>query len=192
MVRYLLILFLLCLFFNIKAQNFVNFDINNYKHTINFIDHKIVFQLKPNKQPKSPNPFKKYYWYSDNRIQITQGGFSGKLLNGSYCDFYLNNNLKEKGTFKLGFKEGEWGLWTVDGILIQKFNYRNGILNGHFMKYDQMGNLLQTGSYRAGKMHGQFKTYYSPDSISVIEYKNGKVKNPPKNWIKLIFTKKQK
>ncbi|TKC12049.1 hypothetical protein FA048_00065 [Pedobacter polaris] len=191
MLRYLLILFLLCFSLTLKAQNnAVNFDINDYKHTINFIDHKIVFQVKPNKEPKSTDPIRKYHWYSNNRIQITQGGFSGKLLNGNYNDFYLSNNLKEKGVFKAGLKDGEWHIWAIDGVLMEKVNYKEGILHGQFFKYDQLGNLLQEGNYKAGKINGIYKTYHGPDSVVISKYKEGLIENPSQSWIKQVFAKK--
>lgn len=191
MFKYLLILFALSFSSAIKAQNNdISFDINDYKHTINFNDHKIVFQVKPAMEPKSTDPIKKYHWYSNNQIHITQGGFSGKLLNGNYTDFYMGNNLKEKGIFKNGLKDGEWNVWAANGILIEKLNYRVGVLDGQFFKYDQTGNLLQDGNYKNGKIHGPSKTYHGLDSVTVTKYKNGLVEGTSKNWLKRIFTKK--
>src|ERR1700728_4802757 len=43
-----------------------------------------------------------YYWYDNNNIHLSQGGFSGKLLNGLYESYYLDHNLKEQGIFKKG------------------------------------------------------------------------------------------
>jgi hypothetical protein len=192
MLRYLLVLFILGLSLTIKAQkNDIDFSINDYKHTINFVDHKIVFQVRPINEPKSNDPIKKYYWYSNNQIQITQGGFSGKLLNGNYSDFYMNNNLKEKGVFKAGLKEGEWNTWSTEGVLMEKVNYKQGILNGQFFKYDKAGNLEQEGNYDAGKLNGVFKTYHGLDSVALVKYKDGLLTSPSKHWVKQIFAKKQ-
>lgn len=193
MLKYLLIFLVFSYSTTIKAQkNAINFDINDYKNTINFIDHKLFFQTKPSKEPKFIHSSKKYYWYSNNQIHITQGGFSGRLLNGSYSDFYLSSSLKEKGTFKTGLKEGEWSVWTEDGILIERMNYKQGVLNGQFMKYDKTGSLWQEGNYMAGKIEGVFKTYHGIDSIMISKYKKGVVKTTSKNWLKQIFSKKHK
>ncbi len=193
MFKYLLFLFLLGFCITTKAQYLDDsFDINDYKHTINLADHKIVFQAKPTKIPKSLHPQKKYYWYASNQIQTTQGGYSGKLLNGNYSAFYLNNNLKEKGVFKGGLKEGEWNNWSEGGVLIETNHYKNGILNGQFFTYDQTGKLFREGNYRDGKIDGVFKTHQGPDSLTLVKYQDGVVKPASKSWFKKILHKKRK
>src|ERR1700744_5503516 len=49
-----------------------------------------------------------YFWYSANTIHSTQGGFSGKLLNGSYTEYYPDKSLKQQGIFKAGLMMGKW------------------------------------------------------------------------------------
>lgn len=68
-----------------------------------------------------------YYWYSANMIHSTQGGFSGRLLNGLYAEYYLNKNLKEQGTFKKGLKDGVWKKWKEDGTLNNTTTWKNGL-----------------------------------------------------------------
>ncbi|CAN5280424.1 hypothetical protein BH09BAC6_BH09BAC6_10840 [soil metagenome] len=67
-----------------------------------------------------------YFWYSANKIHSTQGGYSGKLLNGRYIEYFLNKNLKEQGTFKKGLKEGIWKSWNEDGMLRQVIMWKSG------------------------------------------------------------------
>ncbi len=69
-----------------------------------------------------------YYWYSSNKIHFTQGGFSGKLLNGGYNEYYLNKNLKEQGNFKKGLKDGAWKSWNEEGTLSQLSIWKNGVI----------------------------------------------------------------
>jgi antitoxin component YwqK of YwqJK toxin-antitoxin module len=68
-----------------------------------------------------------YFWYSANKIHSTQGGYSGKLLNGRYTEYYLNKNLREQGSFKKGLKEGLWKSWNEDGKLMHETYWKNGI-----------------------------------------------------------------
>src|ERR1044071_2693369 len=56
-----------------------------------------------------------YHWYSKNTIQHTCGGYSGKLLHGTYESFYPNHNLLSKGQFSKGLKEGLWISWFANG-----------------------------------------------------------------------------
>jgi len=68
-----------------------------------------------------------YYWYSGNAIHSTQGGFSGRLLNGLYAEYYLNKNLKEQGIFKKGLKDGVWKKWNENGTLSNTTTWKNGL-----------------------------------------------------------------
>ena len=69
-----------------------------------------------------------YYWYSGNAIHSSQGGYSGRLLNGRYNEYYLNNNLKEQGNFNKGLKDGLWKSWNESGALSQVSNWKNGAI----------------------------------------------------------------
>jgi antitoxin component YwqK of YwqJK toxin-antitoxin module len=69
-----------------------------------------------------------YYWYDNNSIHTSQGGYSGKLLNGLYETYYLSHNLKEQGTFKKGLKDGVWKSWNPDGTLNKEINWKNGVM----------------------------------------------------------------
>jgi antitoxin component YwqK of YwqJK toxin-antitoxin module len=69
-----------------------------------------------------------YYWYLDNVIHSTQGGYNGQLLNGHYTAFYPDKNLKEEGDFKSGLKEGEWKTWNPKGDLKSVTNWRDGVM----------------------------------------------------------------
>ena len=88
----------------------------------------ILAEINPvNHQPK-PKAGLYYFWYGANLIHFTQGGYSGKLLNGEYNEYYLNKNLKEQGFFKAGLKDGIWKSWNEDGSLAQQATWKKGIL----------------------------------------------------------------
>jgi len=69
-----------------------------------------------------------YAWYSADVIHSTQGGYSGRLLNGKYNEFYLNKNLKEQGLYKNGLKTGPWKSWKEDGSLAAQVTWKNGTI----------------------------------------------------------------
>ncbi|MEE1945912.1 hypothetical protein VRU48_12395 [Pedobacter sp. KR3-3] len=195
MQRYLLLLLFLGLGTQLKAQRYKDlYDPSAYRHTINYDDHKVVFQAQPdNKELSFTETDKKYYWFSHNQIKATQGGFSGKLLHGLYSDFYLNSNLKEQGYFRLGLKIGEWKSWTEEGVLVERTNYSNGELNGRFYKYDKQGRLSEEGTYKRGKINGRFRRYVSADSVNIAHYKNGVLQptTPKSGWFSRLFKKKE-
>jgi antitoxin component YwqK of YwqJK toxin-antitoxin module len=102
-------------------------DEGYYKARITLPDMTILAEI----DPIATNPTAKanlfYYWYEANAIHSTQGGFSGKLLNGQYNEYYPNKNLKVQGGFKKGLKNGEWKSWNVDGTLTEVTTWKNGV-----------------------------------------------------------------
>jgi hypothetical protein len=101
-------------------------------------DKVIIAEVNEVAEPKKPKQNLTYYWYSANTIQATQGGFSGKLLDGAYTELYLNKGLKEQGNFNKGLKTGSWKQWDEDGKLKQVTEWKNGVIippaNGPFYK----------------------------------------------------------
>lgn len=95
---------------------------------INESTKTIVAEISQIGDNPSVKPGLFYYWYSANAIHATQGGFSGKLLNGRYTEYYLNKNLKEQGAFKKGLKSGTWRTWNEDGTVSQVSNWEKGVL----------------------------------------------------------------
>lgn len=188
----LLFFLLIAICAKIRAQQT---SFGDYYHTINYADRKITFQIQEaGDEPKFTDPSKLYHWYSSNQVKVTQGGFSGKLLDGGYADYYLNKQLKEKGRFKLGLKKGEWNTWNEQGILLSKFQYQNGLLSGRYNKFDTLGNRSESGSYRNGKLHGMMTKTINRDSVQVSKYKNGKLVPVTSNsWLsRFMFWKKRK
>ncbi|MFM2016882.1 MAG: hypothetical protein RL007_538 [Bacteroidota bacterium] len=92
-----------------------------------------------------------YYWFQNNLVHHTDGGYTGKLLHGSYQSVYPDGQLKIQGTFHYGVKEGEWKHWLPDGRIKETLQYSNG------------------------KLHGKYELFsYSPDTCYVRKYKHGK------------------
>jgi hypothetical protein len=104
-------------------------DDNDYTQ-IRIVDstQEIRADVLPYKRdPKIKND-RYYYWYLNNLIHSTQGGYNGQLLNGHYVAFYPDKNLKEEGDFKTGLKEGEWKTWNRKGDLTNVTNWSDGVV----------------------------------------------------------------
>jgi len=78
-------------------------------------------------EPKIKND-RYYFWYFNNKIHSTQGGYNGQLLNGHYIAFYPDKNLKEEGYFKRGLKDGEWKNWNPKGDLTSVITWNEGVV----------------------------------------------------------------
>jgi len=116
-----------------------------------------------------------YYWYSGNQVNVTQGSYSGKLLNGPYREFFLNKNLKTEGSFELGRKTGVWKTWNEKGMLCDIVAWKNGIKNGRYILYGADGKMIESGINKLDKPNGPVHFYPKPDSVVTVYYKKGVV-----------------
>lgn len=170
----LLYLLILLVSGNAYGQSYYKvFQRSTWKATVNYSSYKAVVPLKPVKGGVDPESDKFYYWFAGNKVNATQGSFSGKLLNGDYTEFYPAGNLKEQGEFKRGLKTGEWKSWSGSGVLIEKINWRNGGKSGSYGKYDTTGRLIEKGRLRHNILHGKLTKYSGKDSVSVTRYNEG-------------------
>ena len=171
MKKFFLIVFLLPLFS--EAQKLPDNGFNKVR--ISQIDKTVQAELLPVTFQPAIKPDLFYYWYGANIIHITQGGFSGKLLNGIYREYYLSKNLKEQGVFAKGLKNGTWKTWNENGNLISLYIWNNGVKSGIFNLYNEQGRLIQSGRYNDNLLDGQVKHYKGSDTVTVVQYRKGKV-----------------
>lgn len=136
----------------------------------------IVVEINPAGDPGTESD-RMYYWYSGNALHTTQGGYSGKLLNGYYQEYYTNKNLKEQGTFKKGLKDGKWYNWNENGLLTETLTWKKGIKHGAFVRYDEQGHISQTGLYDDNLIDGKVLIYHGKDSVETVKYKDGQIIN---------------
>ncbi|WP_158800286.1 toxin-antitoxin system YwqK family antitoxin [Pedobacter sp. L105] len=173
--QYFLQIFLPCILFSGVAsaqQSYVD-KFLNHEITITYDDHKVVAHVKP-AEDVSVTSDRHYYWFAGNKINITQGGYSEKLLNGEYQDFYQNKNLKEAGDFDKGLKSGIWKNWTEDGVLKDQFSFSKGKKNGAYFLFDVQGRVTEKGGYQNDLLNGKQERFRA-DSTVVLYYKEGKI-----------------
>jgi hypothetical protein len=172
-MRYLSILFL-SLFSTLAFPQSYLKDLVSDKVTVNGSEQTVVAYLRPVKEVEiAADRF--YHWYSANQINRTQGGFSGKLLNGQYTSFYRNKNLKEQGEFKKGLQHGPWKSWYENGQLRAISKWRWGMKSGRFEEFTESGLKSRSGRYAQGELQGKVRLYTGKDSSTITTYKDGSV-----------------
>lgn len=180
-------LILLLVFTGVKMYAQVPVNEALYKIHLYEPDKSIIAETKPlNSSPELLSD-RMYYWYSADKIKVTQGGYSGKLLNGQYSEFYLNKSLKEQGDFSGGLKHGIWKSWSENGILTQTATWKKGLKNGDLILYDAKGNAIETDSYREDKLIRTRKM--DPDG-RIVETTPSEHKSKKSFWSKLNIFKK--
>lgn len=120
------VIFLVFCFFTYAASAQQLPDYGLDKVRINEAGQTIVAELASVSAGPTAKPALHYFWYNSGAIHETQGGYSGRLLNGQYTAFYLNKNLKEQGSFKKGLKDGTWKNWREDGSLLATVTWKHG------------------------------------------------------------------
>ncbi|MGV8879435.1 MAG: toxin-antitoxin system YwqK family antitoxin [Sphingobacteriaceae bacterium] len=160
-------------------------DLGLNKIRIIYPDKIVQAEILPVIPAQLSKPDRYYHWYSANQIKTTQGGFSGRLLDGLYRSFYLSKGLKEQGVFKNGLKTGVWRNWDEDGNLRDIFTWHKGLKEGFFQLYDPIGHISETGSYHEDLLHGIYITHASKDTVEIKKYKRGQLilaKRPSRLW----------
>lgn len=123
-----------------------------------------------------------YYYNEDGTVQIQvlykQGVYvKDRKENGTFKEYYDDEQLKSEVAYKGGRKEGRFTEWNNDGTWVTRLvqvgpqgaergdmervlegqtkrregTYRNDLLDGEVKEYDEHGKLLRTVVYAAGK-----------------------------------------
>jgi hypothetical protein len=148
---------------------------STYTVYINYTDHSVRAQVL--KEPGKTHPEKGhfYYWYMNNNIKMTDGGFDGKLLHGTYKSFYRDLSLMEQGEFVHGEKSGEWISWYENGHIHEVSHYKNGLLSGKYELYNEDGSIKERSEYSKGELNGDRILIEKGLPDSVIHYKHGSI-----------------
>jgi antitoxin component YwqK of YwqJK toxin-antitoxin module len=123
-MRNIIFIFFCFLCYSAYPQKLPDYGLNKVR--ITQPDKIIVAEIEPVSSVPSVKSNLFYYWYNANIIHTSQGGFSGKLLNGLYTEYYTNKNLKEQGHFKKGLKDGVWKSWNDDGSIAVVTTWKSG------------------------------------------------------------------
>lgn len=118
-----------------------------------------------------------YAWYDNKVIHNSQGGYSGRLLDGSYTEYYPNRQLRSKGKYKNGVKHGLWKSWHPNGMLKSITHWRKGKVFGKRRIYNTQGELVEIQRFA----HGMLK---QPKSAT-IDKKHSKKSNLKKKIVKV-------
>lgn len=149
-------------------------DALTHKVMVNHGQGTIVAYVKPVKS-FSLQSDRSYFWFANHEIRSTQGGYSGKLLNGNYLEYDHDKKPVESGELDKGLKSGVWRKWDGAGRLLNDYQWHEGRKNGVYHLFDSVGRVSETGKYRNDLLHGKQLTF-AADSTKKVFYKNGQLK----------------
>jgi len=137
-----------------------------YKIHLTDSNRLITAEIKPLEFTPKKYINRFYYWYSSNAIKKTQGGYSGKLLNGLYVEYWPNKNLREQGNFYGGLKDKEWSSWSENGFLLRKVMWKMGEKSGVSEYFDEFGNLKERRTYSHNILSPHIQYFGGKDTVT--------------------------
>lgn len=121
------------------------------------------------------NSKKMYFWYLNNAVHTSLGGFSGKLLHGPYTSYYVNMNLRSNGVLKLGLKNKEWRSWYENGQLKSVEKWRKGLKFGKSVYFSMDGMDIMVVTFKKNLYHGKCIILHKNQKISIKKYRHGEL-----------------
>lgn len=125
--------------------------VNTREVIINSADTIVKANILAGQEKNEITPDLVYFWYLKGTISFNLGGYSGKLLHGTYQEI-VNNKLIITGQFKEGLKTGQWKSWYNSGRLKEISNWQNGLLDGPHIIVSENGEILKSENYAKGKL----------------------------------------
>jgi len=80
-------------------------------------------------------------------VKIVKGKYDGP-----YKQFFTSGQLRTKGFYDNGVKNGLWESYHENGILHSKGIYKNGFWEGLWVDHYEDGSIRSKGFYRNGKL----------------------------------------
>jgi hypothetical protein len=172
---YTAIIFSLCFTLSGLAQRDIPKDDKTYTMEISSRDYTENITVARN-NPNKGKPCKHlwYYWYLNNAVHFSEGGYSGKLLNGQYTSFYKNMNLRSSGVFRYGLMDKEWKTWYENGVLKSTEHWKKGVKHGTCIYFSEDNKSRTVKEYRRGILNGKQKLYCNDSLVDVQKFRNGK------------------
>jgi hypothetical protein len=152
----------------LKAQS-SKVKVNTREVIINRADTIIKANVLAGQEKKKITSDLVYFWYLKGTISCNLGGYSGKLLHGTYQEI-VNNKLITAGQFKEGLKTSQWKSWYNSGSLKEIYNWQNGSLDGQHIIVSEKGEILKSETFAKGKLI-KGKAEISKGSSVIRDYK---------------------
>lgn len=115
----------------------------------------------------------KWEYYKENKPRVIVH-FKDGYMDGDYTELYMSGDVKEKGQYIKGQKNGTWETYKTDGILKLTEVFDNGSLTKKITYYTD-GSIDMERNYKNGKENGVSKQYTWEGVLkSEKNYVNGK------------------
>lgn len=93
-----------------------------------------------------------------------------KIPNGSFKEYYENNQLKIEGNYLRNVRTGLWKFWYSNGKLKSSIEYKRGYMNGYFKLYWPDGKLKREEIHKHGRFIKGICFNENGDTIKFFNY----------------------
>ena len=123
----------------------------------------------------SPKPYSGEAVWSYHHGQIKmKGAFNIGEKDGTWTEWYSDGKIKGRGNFKDGKKDGLWNYWYENGQKCTEGTFKKGQLDGLWIEWWKNGNKKEVTSYLYGEQIG--KAIYYTDGEVELDYVKDDVK----------------
>ncbi|GAL87683.1 hypothetical protein MYP_4914 [Sporocytophaga myxococcoides] len=122
-----------------------------------------------------------YTLFSPEGDILIKSNYKDNLLDGTYAEFYENDNPKVKSTYSNGRKIGEQLNYSIQGTLLSKEVYEKTSASDLqlYKKYAPSGKLTGEGFVKNGLYDSTLTEYYENGAVKTrITFREGKRKGP--------------
>lgn len=99
-----------------------------------------------------------YYHNNTDAIMMIEH-YKDDKLHGKKTAYFDNGNITEEYNYINGNKEGDYKLYSLNGVLLQHLNYKNDELHGAALFYSGKGEVTKKGQYKNGRKDGYWQYY---------------------------------
>lgn len=141
--RYLILLLFVVVGINNLWSQEIEWQPLTREIVINTGDTMVRARIVINSEKIKPSQELIYYWFNNGLINRNMGGYSGKLLHGSYQVFDKWQTMVVQGDFNMGLRDGEWKYWYTNGNLKRIESWKKGKKSNKVILFDEQGKLLK-------------------------------------------------
>jgi hypothetical protein len=171
--------------FYILFFTLVIFGYSQQKIPLQHVDYNEVFYVLENNKVK-PKHELQYFWFKSKEVHQSFGACEGKPLDGEYKSFYKSQQLRSKGEFEKGLKDGDWTYWDEKGQITKQEQYKNGLLHGEVSEFVE--DSLVKSKFKSGELVLE-ESKDKPKELEVVEMSETTDKEEEPSLWSRIFSK---
>ncbi|MBI39078.1 MAG: hypothetical protein CMF59_05730 [Leptospiraceae bacterium] len=103
-------------------------------------------------------------WYADGQLKA-RGPYKDGQRQGNWTYYHSNGKKQAEGIYEDGRMHGNWTMYHSNGNKEAEGPYEKNHKEGHWVVYDTKGQKTGEGNYSAGYKHGTWTEYYPGGSI---------------------------